>query len=676
MMINKRLIGICSESKKYIALTVLTSWISIICNILIILMVGQFINKVYAVRGLLVNLEIDNLSTLLKFKVSENLSLAGTIAIIAVLLIIRYFSNIMYGKLSYLASASVRVNLRELIYKKLLKLGVGYNKVQSTSTIVQMTVEGVEVLEIYFGRYLPQFFYSMLAPITLFVFISFISIKSAVVFIVCVPLIPLSIIAIMKIAKKILKEYWNSYANLGDTFLENLQGLTTLKVFDIDEERHRKMNEEAEGFRKITMKVLSMQLNSINIMDLIAFGGAALGTIVALIEFKNGNLSVGNLFVIILLSSEFFIPLRLLGSYFHIAMNGMAACDKIFYLLDAEEKEKDIFDDESSKLNNISVSLENVKFSYDGERTVIDNVNMDIPNKGLVAIVGESGSSLSGGQKQRLALARAILGNREMIVFDEATSNIDIESEEAIWESIYELSKDKTIVEEVAGDKKVEGNSIKFKDVEFSYPGRQEKILDDISININKGDKIALIGESGIGKSTFIKLIMRFWDVNSGRIDIDGINIKDIPTKSLRASQTLVSQETYLFNESIEDNIKIGNLNASREEVIEAAKKASIHDFIEKLPKGYDTKAGELGGMLSSGEKQRIGLARAFISNGDVLILDEPTSNLDTLNESEILRSIKENCEEKTIILISHRKSTTSVCNKVYKLEKKKLVLN
>ena len=295
---------------------------------------------------------------------------------------------------------------------------------------------------------------------------------------------------------------------------------------------------------------------------------------------------------------------------------------------------------------------------------------------GLNTNVGEGGSSLSGGQKQRLALARAILGNREMIVFDEATSNIDIESEEAIWESIYELSKDKTIVEEVAGDKKVEGNSIKFKDVEFSYPGRQEKILDDISININKGDKIALIGESGIGKSTFIKLIMRFWDVNSGRIDIDGINIKDIPTKSLRASQTLVSQETYLFNESIEDNIKIGNLNASREEVIEAAKKASIHDFIEKLPKGYDTKAGELGGMLSSGEKQRIGLARAFISNGDVLILDEPTSNLDTLNESEILRSIKENCEEKTIILISHRKSTTSVCNKVYKLEKKKLVLN
>ena len=246
----------------------------------------------------------------------------------------------------------------------------------------------------------------------------------------------------------------------------------------------------------------------------------------------------------------------------------------------------------------------------------------------------------------------------------------------ACAERLFALLDEEPNVEEVSGDEKIESNSIKFKDVDFAYVGREEKILDNISVDINKGDKIALIGESGIGKSTFIKLIMRFWDVNSGHIDIDGKNIKEIPTKSLRSSQRLVSQETYLFNESIEDNIKIGNMNASREEVIEAAKKASIHDFIKKLPNGYDTKVGELGGMLSSGEKQRIGLARAFISNGDIFILDEPTSNLDTLNESEILKSIKENCEEKTIILISHRKSTTSVCNKVYKLENKKLLLN
>lgn len=544
MMINKRLIGICNESKKYIALTVLSSWISIICNISIIMLIGQFINKIYSGKEVLFNSDVNFFKTLPQFKLIGNMTLLSGVLIIIGLLIIRYLSNIFYAKFSYLASANARVTLRELIYKKLLKLGIGYNNVYSTSTIVQIAVEGIEALEVYFGKYLPQFFYAMLAPITLFLFISFISIKSAVVFILCVPLIPLSIIAIMKVAKKILKEYWNSYADLGDTFLENLQGLTTLKVFNIDDIRHKKMNEEAESFRKVTMKVLSMQLNSINVMDLIAFGGAALGTIVALIEFRNGQISIGELFIIILLSSEFFIPLRLLGSYFHIAMNGMAACDKIFVLLDAKERQKNLEEVSEEQLRNISVELNDVSFSYDGKRTVVDNVNMNIPNRGLIAIVGESGSgkstiaslilntnsvnsgeikfnginvenislddiykkislvstnsyifngtildnllmgksdatkseikdalvkarldefiasssnglntnvgeggsALSGGQKQRLALARAILGNREMIIFDEATSNIDVESEESIWEAIYELSKDKTVL--------------------------------------------------------------------------------------------------------------------------------------------------------------------------------------------------------------------------------------
>ncbi|MGN0144635.1 MAG: ABC transporter ATP-binding protein/permease [Clostridium sp.] len=544
MMINKRLIGVCEESKKYIALTVLSSWVSIVCNIAIILFIGQFINQLYLGREYIFNSEISLKETFLQFHLTENLSLLSALGIIAVLLIIRYVSNILYGKYSFMASANARITLRELIYKKLLRLGTSYSNVQSTSTIVQITIEGVEALEVYFGKYLPQFFYSMLAPITLFIVISFISLKSAIIFLICVPLIPISIIAIMKMAKKILKEYWNSYADLGDTFLENLQGLTTLKVFDIDEQRHEKMNDEAESFRKITMKVLSMQLNSINVMDLIAFGGAALGTITAIIEFRNGNIGIGDLFVIILLSSEFFIPLRLLGSYFHIAMNGMAASDKIFALLDSQEREKNAIDVPVSKLDNLSLELNNVNFSYDGQRNVVNNVSMEIKNKNLTAIVGESGSgkstiaslilnsnvvtggeiklnginidnisledlyskislvstnsyifngtildnllmgktnaskseindalkkarlydfvvslkdgintnvgeggsSLSGGQKQRLALARAILGNREMIIFDEATSNIDIESEELIWESIYELAENKSIL--------------------------------------------------------------------------------------------------------------------------------------------------------------------------------------------------------------------------------------
>ncbi|WP_288222186.1 ABC transporter ATP-binding protein/permease [uncultured Clostridium sp.] len=528
MMINKRLINLCSQSKKYIVLTILANWISIICNIITIILVGQFINRIYS--GGITTL---NLGDILKPGV-----------IIIGLLIIRFICNILYAKFSNLASSEARTILRELVYKKLLKLGTGYSGVESTSSIVQVMVEGVEQLEIYFGKYLPQFFYSLLVPVTLFIFMSFISFKAALVFILCVPLIPISIIAIMKIAKRILKDYWKSYSDLGGSFLENLQGLTTLKVFDIDEERHEKMNIEAEKFRKITMKVLSMQLNSITIMDLVAFGGAAAGTIVALIQLKNGDLLPGSLLIIILLSSEFFIPLRLLGSYFHIAMNGMAASDRIFGILDAEERQKEIDENIKEIKEDINIKLKDVTFSYDGEREVLKNINMNITPKGIVAIVGESGSgkstvasivlnnykvnkgqvllnnidiervnsnlvyeniglistnsyifngsildnllvgnknatdkeinealkvarldsfveglkdklntnvgeggsALSGGQKQRLALARSILANRKMIIFDEATSNIDVESEEAIWEAIYDLSKDKTIL--------------------------------------------------------------------------------------------------------------------------------------------------------------------------------------------------------------------------------------
>ena len=543
MMINKRLINLCKESKKYIALTILVNWISVLCNIVTIILIGQFINKIYV--GQRLNINGNNiLNSMMEFNVWGNISLLAAIVIIAILLAIRYSCNILYAKFSNAASANARVTLRELIYKKLLKLGTGYTSVESTSAVVQVSVEGIEQLEIYFGKYLSQFFYALLVPVTLFIFMSFISFKAALIFILCVPLIPISIIAIMKIAKRILKDYWKSYSDLGGTFLENLQGLTTLKVFNIDEERHEKMNIEAEKFRKITMKVLSMQLNSITIMDLVAFGGAAAGTIVALIQFKNGQIPVGSLLIIILLSSEFFIPLRLLGSYFHIAMNGMAASDRMFGILDAEEREKNVETNEEIKLNDIKVSLRNVDFSYDGEREVLKNINMDVTPGGLVAIVGESGSgkstiaslilnnykvtngeisinnanienisldniygnialvstnsyifngtildnllmakkdateedinnalktarlydfvnglkdglltdvgqagsALSGGQKQRLALARVILADRPMIIFDEATSNIDIESEESIWEAIYELSKEKTIL--------------------------------------------------------------------------------------------------------------------------------------------------------------------------------------------------------------------------------------
>lgn len=246
----------------------------------------------------------------------------------------------------------------------------------------------------------------------------------------------------------------------------------------------------------------------------------------------------------------------------------------------------------------------------------------------------------------------------------------------ACAQRLFNILDEVPAVEEVHGMEDLKMNDINIENVSFKYKGRNEDLLKNINLKINKGDKVAIIGKSGCGKSTLLKLIMRFWDVESGAIEIDSKNIKNIPTKSLRKVQSLVSQETFLFNDTIENNLKIGKIDASEEEIISAAKKASIHEFITTLPNGYKTNVGEIGSNLSSGERQRLGIARAFLHNPKVLILDEPTSNLDTLNEAEILKSIKNESEDKTIIMVSHRKSSAAICDKKVYVKNNRLEFN
>lgn len=548
MMINKRLINYCEESKKYIVLTVLANWISLLCNIGIILIVGDFIGKLFTGDSL------------------GNNTLR--LIILGMLILIRIVANLSYGNFSHKASEGVKVKLRDGIFGKLTRIGLNYNKVTSTSSVVQVAVEGVEQLEVYFGRYLPQFFYALLAPITLFILFSFISLKAAIVFLVCVPLIPVSIIAIMKIAKRILKDYWNNYANLGDTFLENLQGLTTLKVFNIDEERHKKMNDEAENFRRITMKVLSMQLNSINVMDLVAFGGAALGSIITLNAFYNGQVTLAGTIIIILLSSEFFIPLRLLGSFFHIAMNGMAACDRIFKLLDSDELEERKEDFTKELSHKADIEVDNITFRYDGERNVINNVSMKFEKDKFTAIVGESGS----------------------------------------------------------------------------------------------------------GKSTIASLLLNTFKVNEGNIKVNGIDINRIPLKDLYEKMVIISTNSFIFNGSIKDNLLIGKKNATVEEINRALEVANLKDFVYSLDDGLDTQVGEGGSLLSGGQKQRLAFARAILSDREILILDEATSNIDVESEEMIWNSVEKLRNNKTLIVISHRLANVKNADKIYLLDKGNLV--
>ena len=243
----------------------------------------------------------------------------------------------------------------------------------------------------------------------------------------------------------------------------------------------------------------------------------------------------------------------------------------------------------------------------------------------------------------------------------------------ACAQRLFDILDEAPVVEDISGECELQSKDIKIDDISFYYENRDE-ILKNLNLNIKKGEKVAIIGESGSGKSTLLKLIMRFWNVDRGEISIGDKNIKTIPTKTLRKSQTLVSQDTFLFNDTILNNIKMGDENATYDDVVKAAKKASIHEFIMKLPKGYDTNVGELGGNLSSGEKQRLSIARAFLRDSDILILDEPTSNLDTLNEASILKSINDECKDKTIVMVSHRKSSSAICDKRFELKDKKLV--
>ena len=520
MMINKRLIGTVEESKKYIAGNVICQWVSLAANITMMGAVAHMLQSLYE----------DNIQ-------GEQIALTAVIAVAAV--VIRFVCAVLSSRMGYLSSKAVKKTLREMIYRKLLRLGASYKEQANTSEVVQVAVEGVDQLETYFGAYLPQFFYAMLAPLTLFAVLSFVNFPSAIVLLVCVPMIPVTIVMIQRWAKKLLAKYWGQYTALGDTFLENLQGLTTTKIYQADEFKHKEMNEQSEHFRRITMKVLTMQLNSITIMDLIAYGGAALGVILATTQFRAGHVDLAGCILIILLAADFFLPMRMLGSFFHIAMNGMAASDKIFRLLDLPEPEQKT----EVVPKDCSIVCRDLHFSYKADREILHGVDMTFPKGSFTAIVGESGcgkstiaailmgrnkgytgditvggtalseineaslmenftyishqsylfkgtvrdnlllarpnagedtlwqvleqvnladflraekgldtvlnekaSNLSGGQCQRLALARALLHDSPVYIFDEATSNIDVESENDIMGQIHELAKTKTVI--------------------------------------------------------------------------------------------------------------------------------------------------------------------------------------------------------------------------------------
>lgn len=553
-MIKTRLVGLLSRAKKYIVYTILWQWTALLSQVLAVFSIADLLEKV----------------------VYQNVTTAAverTVLTLILVVIIRFICERMGARSSYLACVDVKRILREKIYEKMLKLGASYNEQVSSSEVVQVSTEGVEQLETYFGKYLPQLFYSLIAPLTLFIILCRVSLKASVILLICVPLIPISIVAVQKIAKKLLNKYWSIYTGLGDSFLENLQGLTTLKIYQADQQKADEMDVESQNFRRITMKVLTMQLNSTSVMDIVAYGGAAVGMAVAVSEFLKGNISVAGTLCIVLLASEFFLPLRLLGSFFHIAMNGMAASDKIFKILDLPEPEAG---DRMLPDGTLDISLKDVHFGYEKEREILKGISLELSSGSFVSLVGESGcgkstiagilsgknrgysgeihiegiplsdinetdlmkkvvlirhnsyifkgtveenlrmakpdaseaqmkavlekvnllgfletqeglqtkllekaGNLSGGQCQRLVIARALLADSAVYIFDEATSNIDVESEELIMKVIHEIARTKTVLlisHRLANV--VDSDQIYFlKDGEIKEGGKHEELM-------------------------------------------------------------------------------------------------------------------------------------------------------------------------------------------------------
>ena len=519
-MINKKLLSFDRGALRYVGLNVLFQWLGMLCNVVFVTAVARLIGAAFA----------GSLTSALLWQ---------QLVLCLVTVPLRFGFTMLASGMSDKASKDVKRTLRSNIYAKLTRLGSNYTETVATSEVVMLASEGVEQIDTYFAKYLPQLFYSLLAPVTLFVLLVGVHARSAIILLCCVPLIPMSIVAVQKFAKKLLNKYWGEYTTLGDSFLENIQGLTTLKIYQADGWKHEQMNAQAERFRKITMKVLTMQLNSVTLMDLMAYGGAGLGIISAVSVFAKGQLSLTATLTIVLLAADFFLPLRLLGSYFHIAMNGAASAEKIFKLLAADEPA----DGDRVPGEDTTLRLEQVTFGYEKDRTILHEVSLTIPQGSFVSLVGESGcgkstiaallsgsrpgytgsvtlggvpvgelqqeqrlrtltvvphnatifkgtvkenlrmakpdaaeselwaaleqvnladfcrsqnglqtalheggSNLSGGQRQRLAMARVLLHDTPIYLFDEATSNVDAESENDIMAAIHSLAGKKTVI--------------------------------------------------------------------------------------------------------------------------------------------------------------------------------------------------------------------------------------
>ncbi|EAD7631534.1 ABC transporter ATP-binding protein/permease [Listeria monocytogenes] len=465
----------------------------------------------------------------------------------------------------YQASAELRLSMRRAVMAKAFRLGNSEGQLPA-STLTQLTVDGIEQLEIYYSRFLPQLFYCLIASLMIFGSLVGFAWQPAIVLLICMPMIPVVIMAVMKIAKRILSGYWSDYTNLGSKFHENLSGLSILKAYDQDKYKQEEIVSDAERFRKATMSLLSMQLNSITIMDIISYSGAALGIGMSLIMFTNGDISLTGMLMFLLLSAEFFIPMRQLGSLFHVAMNGISACSKLFAYLELKEQ-----------------------------------------------VYGE------------------------------------VELEKSL-------------------------EKIEVRDLTFTYEKEETTALYEVSAIFSKGSFSALVGKSGSGKSTFVRVLLNQLPGYQGEINWNDVPLSDLNGETIRKQGVLVDNHGYLYANSIQENLLIGYSHASETDLWNVLEQVSLADFVRNLPEQLNTLLEENGSNLSGGQRQRLLLARALLREAELYVFDEITSGVDLESEKIILGVLQKLAQEKIVLFISHRLYNVLAADQVLVFEAGKLV--
>lgn len=597
-MVDKRLLSVVPQAKTAIGKTVAAQFVGLIAGILFAYSLALVLAGMIA---------------------KSPINFALVIPCFAAALVLKFASAKIAEHFSYMAARDVKLALRRKIYEKLLRLGKCASSHSSSAELIQTTVEGTEQLEIYFGKFLPQLMYAVVAPVSLFIVLLFVNVPSAIALLVFVPLIPATIMAIQQLAKRVMGKYWDTYTNLGDTFLENLQGLVTLKIYQADALRHEKMNEEAENFRLATMRVLRMQLNSIIVMDIVALGGAVAGMSVGLYQMVTGVLDVFGFLFIVLVSADFFIPMRTLGSYFHVAMNGMSASDKIFTFLNESEQQRGTARVEGEPV----IEFRDVTFAYPSVSS-----DEEAADDGVVAASGAGTDAPPSSDDTNVSPSSTQTGAPSAESTPSAASASSCAS---------------------------------------------TPVLRNITMTLPAQGMCAVVGLSGSGKSSLAHLIAGEYLNFTGSLTIGSIPVQQLSLQALSDTITTVPTGDYVFSGTLRSMLCMARPHATDAELWDALDKANIASFVKNAG-GLDMPIEAQGLNVSGGQRQRLCLARALLHNTPYYIFDEATSNIDVESEEHINAAIERLAREKGVLVISHRLANVVHAQRIFVLHEGALV--